>query len=419
MTSSTALFERASRVVPGGVSRQTLGPVPVFAQRAGGVVVTDVEGRELLDFVANHTSLVHGHAFPPVVRAVTDGMAGLPLGTAHAVEAEFAELLRDRVPALDWLHFTTTGSEAVSYAARVARAVTGRSRLLTFEGGFHGSANEFVRDVHGEPLPAGSVVAARPASAGLEPTTALTAVYGDRGSVDAAFAGFGPDIAAVVVEPFLGNGGLVEAPREFLDHLFTTARSHGALVVLDEVQSIRTGPGGVHGLDGLEPDLVTIGKVIGGGFPLAAFGGRRGLAGVLEGPTPALVQTGTFTGMPLALTAGLVATRHLGTAEFAHLDDLGERLREGLRRELSDARVVGHVNGRGSMANVGFGVPTVGSYRALRATDGARLATVHDGLLERGVLLMSRGTAVLTTAHTSGHVDVLLSAFRETLAATR
>lgn len=418
---SRQAHQAAERCIPGGVSRQTLAfpPYPFYATSASGALVTDVDGNSYVDFVNNFTSLIHGHGFGPVVEAAHRAVPVAAIGTPHPDERSLAELLADRLPGLEWLHFTTTGSEAVTYALRVARAATSRSRVLAFEGGFHGSANEMVRDVTNAPLPAGSAVPARAQSAGLEPTSALTAVYNDRESVTHAFRTWGHEIAAVILEPFLGNAALIEARPDFVAHVFDVAHRHGALVVFDEVQALRLGYHGLHGTDGWAPDLVAVGKIMGGGFPLAAYGGRRDLASVLEGPKPALVQTGTFTGAPIALGAGLAAMTHLTQDSFAGLDALGERLREGVRRALRDAGVVAHVNGRGSMFNVSINDQPVNSYRTHRSSDVAMLRALHDELLVRGVLVMPRGTGCLSTAHDSDHVDRLVTAVAESLAAVQ
>lgn len=417
---SRALFEKAERIVPGGVSRNTLAfePYPFTAAHAGGARLTDVDGNTYLDLVNNFTSLPHGHGHRPTIEAADDQLRrSSAVGTAHALEAEYAEELRSRIPALAALHFTTTGSEAVGLAVRVARAHTGRTRVLKFEGGFHGSHNELVQDTATHaPLAPGTAVLARPASAGLEPTSTVTAVYNDPESVRAAFARWGDEIAVVVLEPFLGNAALVTAEQPFVDTLFAAAREAGALVLVDEIQALRAGPGGAHAAWGHTPDLVTVGKIMGGGFPLAAFGGRPDAMATLTGPDR-VTQTGTFTATPVALAAGRAAMAHLGPDVYADLAARTERLRAGVRAAFAEVGVPVHVGGQGSMFNLSVSAEPVTSYRAFRAADAERLADLRLELLNRGFLIMPRGTGCLSTAVTDDDVDRFLAAVAESVRA--
>jgi glutamate-1-semialdehyde 2,1-aminomutase len=419
---SHQLFVDAEQIIPGGVSRGTLAyqPYPFYAATAAGAVITDVDGNDYVDLINNFTSLPHGHAHAGTTAAVMAELsASSAIGTAHPREADYADELRRRLPALQRLHFTTTGSEAVGFAIRVARANTGRTRILKFEGGFHGSHNDLYQDIGGVPLPPGSSTPARPESAGLEPTRTLTAIYNDVESLRDAFSRWGDDIAAVVVEPFLGNAALVTADRHFLDALFEVAHAHGALVIFDEVQSLRADYHGAQGRWGYTPDLVAIGKIVGGGYPLAAFGGRADLMGVLSGTGPRVLQTGTFTASPAFLAAGQAAMRELGPAAYQALEIRTERLRESIRDEFARASIPVHVNGIGSMFNVSIAAEPITSYLAHRRADAALFADLRLELLVRGVLLMPRGTGCLSTAVTEDHLESVVAALREGLAAIR
>jgi glutamate-1-semialdehyde 2,1-aminomutase len=337
-----------------------------------------------------------------------------------SLEADYARELRERIPALERLRFTTTGSEAVAFAARVARTNTGRNRILKFEGGFHGSYTEFYQDIAVmPPLMPGSSAAARPSSAGLEPTQTVTAVYNDPGSVRAAFAAWGDQIAAVVLEPFLGNGALVTASTEFVDAIFDESRKHGALVMFDEIQSLRAGYHGAQGIWGRTPDLVCVGKIMGGGFALAAYGGRADLFDVLRGPAPTILQTGTFTANGPALAAGRAAMLELTPEAYDRLESRTERVRSGIREIFHAAGIPVHVNGIGSMFNISITDETVDSYRAFRAADAARLAAFRLDLLTRGVLIMPRGTGCLSTAVGDDDTDEILEKMRESADAIR
>lgn len=420
---SRKLFETARSIIPGGVSRGTLAyePYPFYAVDAQGAWLTDADGNRYLDLVNNFTSLPHGHAHRPTNEAVIYELSkSSAIGTAYELEATFALELRERIPALERLHFTTTGSEAVGFAVRVARASTRRLRVLKFEGGFHGSHNELYQDISvTPPMKPGTAAPSRPASAGLEPTQSITAVYNDPESVAKAFATWGSEIGAVVVEPFLGNGALVTATREFLDQIFSSARTAGALVIFDEIQSLRAGYHGAQGLWGYTPDLVAVGKIMGGGYPLAAFGGRSELFDVLEGSTPAVRQTGTFTATPIALAAGHTAMAHLTRRDYDDLDRKTERVRSGIRQIFSAAGVPVHVNGLGSMFNISVSAEPVNSYRAFRAADMDILSKLRLELLNSGVLIMTRGTGCLSTAVSDDDVDLFLETVSTGLATAK
>lgn len=419
---SKTLFVDACEILPGGVSRGTLAfhPYPFYAADADGAWITDVDGNRYLDLVNNYTSLPHGHAHPATTQAVLEQLkSSSAVGTAHALEAEFARELRHRVPAMQRLHFTTTGSEAVGFAVRVARVNTGRTRILKFEGGFHGSHNELYQDIAVMPaLDTGTAAPSRPASEGLEPTGSITAVFNDPESVRDAFAQWGTEIAAVVVEPFLGNAALITATRDFLDEIFTSAHAAGALVIFDEVQSLRADYAGAQGLWGYTPDLVALGKIMGGGYPLAAFGGRSSLLDVLDGAVPAVLQTGTFTASPMYLAAGQAAMAHLERADYASLETKTERLRLGILDAFNRAKTPVHVNGLGSMFNISINENPVTSYRAHRAADAELFSRIRLELLVRGVLVMPRGTGSLSTAVSDTDIDGVLDALQESLAAS-
>jgi glutamate-1-semialdehyde 2,1-aminomutase len=420
---SAELFAAARGVVAGGVSRGTLAfdPYPFYVETAAGARITDVDGNEYIDFVNNYTSLPHGHGHAGTTAAAAAQLAvSSAVGAPMELEAVYAAELRDRIPSLERLRFTTTGSEAVAFAARVARTYTGRTRILKFEGGFHGSHTEFYQDIAVmPPLMPGSSSAARASSAGLEPTQTVTAVYNDPGSVRAAFSAWGPQLAAVVLEPFLGNGALVTATTDFLDAIFEASRDHGTLVIFDEIQSLRAGYRGAQGLWGYRPDLTCVGKIMGGGFSLAAYGGRADLFGPLEGPAPSILQTGTFTANGPALAAGQAAMRELTPEAYDELERRTERVRSGIRESFVRHGIPVHVNGIGSMFNISITDEPVASYRAFRAADASRLAAFRLELLTRGVLIMPRGTGCLSTAVGDDDISQMLETVEQSALAIR
>ncbi|MEV6637905.1 aminotransferase class III-fold pyridoxal phosphate-dependent enzyme [Actinoplanes sp. NPDC051470] len=416
---SRRLFRQAGEVIAGSVSRSTLAfePYPFYGAVAAGARVTDVDGNPYLDLVNNYTSLAHGHGHGPTASAAARELTrSTGSGTANPREALYAEQLRDRLPSMQRLRFTTSGSEATGFAVRAARAHTGRTRVLKFEGGFHGSHNELHRDVASrEPLPTGTAIPSRPAAGGMEPSETVTAVYNDPTSVRTAFERWGTQIAAVIVEPFLGNASLVTADRPFLDQIFASASEAGALVVFDEVQSLRAGYRGAQGMWGYAPDLTAIGKIMGGGFALAAYGGRADIFDVFSPGPQQLVQTGTFTATPLALAAGQAAMAALDETAYDDLAARTDRLRDGLRRAARDAGIPVHVNGLGSMFDIAFSTRPVDSYRAHYTADADLLAEVRLHMVNAGVLIMPRGTGCLSTAVTDEDVDEAIAAFTAAL----
>ncbi|WP_020501717.1 aspartate aminotransferase family protein [Sciscionella marina] len=410
---SRTSYRRALDRIPTGVSRQTLAyaPYPVFAEHGAGQYLWDVDGNRYLDLVNNYTSLIHGHAHAPSVEAAIGALRrGSALGAPCPGEYEFAELLAGRFPAMQRLRFALSGTEAIIFAVRAARAFTGRPRLLKFEGGFHGSGDEVQQSIGAEPLAAGTYGRGEPNSAGLAETSTLVAVYNDRASVSRVFAEHGDEIAAVVAEPFLGNAGLITAEPGFLAFLAETAHRHGALLILDEIQSMRLDLGGAQRTHGVFPDLVTLGKIMGGGMPLAAFGGRAEIMTAFDGFAPRIPQTGTFTAFNVGLAAGLVTMRDFGPDEIEALNSIGAKFRSGIAAVFAEHAVPVAVNGSGSMFNISLAGPPVRDYRTWCGADTATWARIRTGLLARGVHINARGTGCLSTPMTETDSDDFLTA---------
>jgi glutamate-1-semialdehyde 2,1-aminomutase len=420
-STSREAFASARAVLPTGVSRQTLAfpPHPLFATRGEGQYLWDVDGTRYLDFVNNYTSLIHGHAHAPSVTAAVEALTqGGALGAPTRQELEFANLLRERFPSMQRLRFALSGSEAITYALRAARAHTRRPRILKFEGGFHGSHDEVQQNIGLAPLPAGTFRLGEPNGSGLIEVPTVVAIYNDLDSVRAAFSAHGHNIAAVVVEPFLGNAGLVSAHPGFLRALYDTAHLHGALLIVDEIQSMRLDVGGAQRLHGVTPDLTTLGKIMGGGMPLAAFGGSEEVMSVFDGFSPSVAQTGTFNAFSVSLAAGLATMRHFDAETVAELNALGERLRSGLRQIHNEQGIALSVNGDGSMFNVTYADGPIDSYRAWFAAPTRLWSGIHMRLLTRGFYLTARGTGCLSTPMTARDVDRFLSEFADAMAAT-
>ena len=427
---SEALFERARRVIPGGVHSPVrafrgVGGVPRFIREARGSRMTDVDGNSFIDFCMSFGPLIFGHQDPDVRAAVEAALShGWSYGAAETGSLELAEWITTRVSAVEQLRFVNSGTEAVMSALRVARAATDRTHILKFEGCYHGHADSML-------VKAGSGLAemAHPDSAGVTQQTAsetLVAPLNDEAAVQDLFGRHGTQIAAVILEPLPANHGLLPQRDAFWHSVFALARKHGSLIVLDEVISgFRLGIGGMAQRLGIEPDLVTFGKVIGGGFPVGAYGGRRSLMEWVA-PVGPVYQAGTLSANPVAIAAGLATLRKLEshppyTALEKRTREMADAL-EKLAAKRGDGSV--RVQAVGSLFWIVLGETStadgvVRSVTQIPAAHKARFARLFHALLERGVYLAPSGFEVgfLSTAHTDADVEQFLAAFDAALTA--
>ena len=394
---SRQLWERALRSLPGGNSRTTIfyDPYPVYVVRGEGCRVIDVDGVERIDFVNNYTSLILGHCHPRVVDAVQRQAAQLmSVAAPTELEVELAEQLRARLPSLERLRFTNSGTEATMHALRAARAFTARSTVGTFALGYHGS-HDYAASIPADP----SLTTGAP---GVPPDVARTVVVAPYDDVDGTRAALEPhlhDLAAVIVEPVLGAGGIVPASPGFLGFLRDLTRDVGALLVLDEVISFRVGYRGAQGRLGMTPDLTTLGKIIGGGLSVGAFGGRTDVMELYDprGELP-IGHGGTFNANPLTMAAGLATLAELTPDRYEALEALARELRSKLE------------------AIGGLSVEQVGSLFHIGVGDAPLPPDLHLALLGQGILLTQRGMGCLSTPMTSAEVDAFVAAAGDGLA---
>ncbi len=389
-----------------------MGGEPRFIQRGKGCFVWDVEGRSYIDYVGSWGPLILGHASPEVLRAINDAMRdGTSFGAPTPREVEFAEKLCSALPSVEMVRLTSSGTEATMALLRLARAFTGRSRIVKFDGCYHGHVDSLL-------VAAGSGAATLgvPDSAGVLPAvaeTTLVATFNDIESVEACFDRFPGEIAAVIVEPVVGNMGVIPPDENFLSELRKCCEENGALLVFDEVMTgFRVAWGGAQQRYGVVPDLTSLGKVVGGGLPLAAFGGRRDIM-ELVAPVGSVYHAGTLSGNPLAVAAGLRTLEVLerpGTYE--RLEELGQRLEKGLWEVLADSGVRGCVNRVGSMWTIFLGVSQVRNARDARAVDRDLFCRWFQGMLEEGIYLPPSPfeAAFLSLAHTEAEIDVTVGA---------
>jgi glutamate-1-semialdehyde 2,1-aminomutase len=378
---SAASFEAARRVLPGGETRAVTSypPYPLIITEGHGARLTDADGHVYLDLVNNYTAMVHGSAFGPATEAVAGLLPqGYAFASPHPHQVALAELLAARVPSVQRVRFTNSGTEAALLAARIAARATGRRRLLMFDGAYHGSATPF--------LPGSPDVVRVP--------------WNDLDAVAALLGRPGHDVGAVFAEPFLGAGGVRPAAPGFLAGVAGLAREHEVLFVLDEVQALRNGFGGEQGRLGLTPDLTLLGKIIGGGFPIGAVGGRADLLELtVASLTPGYVtHAGTFNGHLAAAVAGTMTLRYLDAAAIARLNDAAATLANRIAAGAASAGVPAEVTRAGSIMNVHLAGP-------------GQLADLHLALLLNGVYTTPRGMINLSTALTPGDLDDIAAAY--------
>ena len=423
---SEALFARAAELIPGGVNSPVrafrgVGGTPRFMERGAGSRVWDADGNMYIDYIQSWGPLVMGHAHPKVVEAIaTQAALGTSFGAPTKAENTLAELVIDMVPSIEMIRFVNSGTEATMSALRLARAVTGREKILKFSGCYHGHADMLL-------VAAGSGVATLglPDSPGVTASTAaatLTVEYNDIEAVSAVFAAHGSEIAAVIVEPIAANMGFVLPKDGFLHKLQDICRANGALFILDEVMTgFRASLGGAQEAMGLDPDITCLGKVIGGGLPVGAYAGKRDIM-LNVAPAGKMYQAGTLSGNPLAMAAGLATLSLLReSGVFAGITAQTEKLADGINAVCMAAGVPVQTGAMGTMFGCYFlksedGV--IDSYAAAREhANPAFFGEVFHGMLERGVYLAPSQfeAGFVSAAHTDDDIDTTLAALDDVL----
>jgi glutamate-1-semialdehyde 2,1-aminomutase len=386
---SAEAFRAAERYLVGGVTRQAgyWAPYPITIERGAGTELWDVDGHRYLDLINNYTSLIHGHAYPPIMDAVqrtfTQGTAWV--GNSNP-QLALAELLVVRIPSVERIRFTNSGSEAANLALTVARMVTGRYGFLMVRYGYHGSIIDFSVSLFQLDGP-------RPYVARFNDTEEFVGVLRDHGS----------EISAVFLEPVWTAGGIVPGERQFLEQVRDAAHRAGALLVFDEVVTLRLGMGGAQGNLGVAPDLTMLGKIIGGGFPIGAIGGKSEHLAVLDPAAPKAVHSGTFNGNPVSTAAGIVSMRELTAERIDRMEGLGRRLRTGLLAAAERAGLPCRVNQAGSVLCLFLQRDQPES--PFTREDRTRIAKFHLAALNHGVLLAPRGMMALSTVMTENTID--------------
>ncbi|MGH9717614.1 MAG: glutamate-1-semialdehyde 2,1-aminomutase [Candidatus Acidiferrales bacterium] len=419
---SSEAFDRAQKILVGGVNSpvrafRAVGGTPLVIDRAAGSRVWDVDGREYIDYICSWGALILGHAHPDVVAAIADqAQRGTSYGMTSPLEIELGEQIAHAIPSIERIRFVSSGTEAAMSAARLARGFTRRDLILKFEGGYHGHADAFLAEA-GSGLATLSI-SSSPGVPDAFAKLTLNAPYNDVAAVERLFGEHAGRIAAVIVEPLAANMGVVPAVPGFLQSLRDITARDGALLIFDEViTGFRLGYGGAQNVFTIRPDLTILGKIIGGGLPVAAYGGRRDIMEMVA-PLGPVYQAGTLSGNPLAMRAGLASLPKLAVnGLYGSLEAKGARLAEGLRAALQEAGIPGQINILGSLLTLFFTPDGVTNYSGAKRSDTDRFGAFFRGMLARGVLLPPSQFEALfvSAAHTEDDIDRTVSVARESL----
>ena len=424
MTSrNETLFQRAQQTIPGGVNSpvrafRSVGGTPRFLARAKGARVWDADGKEYIDYVGSWGPAIAGHAHPAIVEAVREAaLKGLSFGAPTESEVEMAELICSLLPSVEMVRLVSSGTEATMSAIRLARGFTGRDAIVKFEGCYHGHADSLL-------VKAGSglLTFGNPSSGGVPADFAKHTIvldYNDLQQVEDVFKARGNEIAAIIVEPVAGNMNLIKPAPGFLEGLRRICTEYGAVLIFDEVMTgFRVGPQGVQGLYGITPDLTTLGKVIGGGMPVGAFGGRRDIMEKIA-PLGSVYQAGTLSGSPVAVAAGMVSLKLTREAGFyERLTASTQRLISGLSAAARDAGVTFSADSVGGMFGVYFADQVPASFAQVMATDKDRFNRFFHAMLEAGHYFAPSAfeAGFVSAAHGEAEIDATVAAAREVFA---
>ncbi|MCH2556344.1 MAG: glutamate-1-semialdehyde 2,1-aminomutase [Alcanivorax sp.] len=424
-TQSEQLFRRAQKHIPGGVNSPVrafkgVGGTPVFFHRAEGPYLFDEDDNRYVDYVGSWGPMILGHNHPEVREAVQRAVAdGLSFGAPTAAEVEMADLVCEMVPSMDMVRMVNSGTEATMTAIRLARGYTGRDKIIKFEGCYHGHVDSLLVKAG-----SGALTLGTPSSPGVPKAVTddtLTLNYNDAGGLEEVFKARGEEIAAVIVEPVAGNMNCVPPTQGFLEALRQYCDEHGAVLIFDEVMTgFRVARGGAQALYGVTPDLTTLGKIIGGGMPVGALGGKKAVMEHLS-PLGPVYQAGTLSGNPVAMAAGLATLRQLQRDGFyEELEAKTETLTEGLATIAREAGIGFHTTRAGGMFGLYFTEQTrITRFDEVMACDAARFGTFFNAMLDRGVYLAPSAfeAGFVSIAHDDADIEATLSAAREAFAA--
>ena len=420
---SDELFHRAEKKIPGGVNSpvrafRSVGRNPLFIARASGSKLWDVDGNEFIDYVGSWGPMILGHGHEQVLEAIRKAAAdGTSFGAATAREVEMAEVISTLMPSIEMVRMVNSGTEATMSAIRLARAYTGREKIVKFEGCYHGHADSFLIKAG-----SGAMTFGIPDSPGVTKATGndtLTAQFNNLESVQQLVNSHPDQVACVIVEPIVGNMGCVPPNNGFLEGLRNLCTRHGIVLIFDEVMTgFRVAPGGAQQLYNIDPDLTTLGKVIGGGLPVGAYGGKKEIMKMIA-PSGPVYQAGTLSGNPLAMAAGLATLRILMETPgiYANLEKMASRLENGFKRIIDRRKLPLTQNRVGSMFTLFFTSPPVIDYATAKTSDTIRFGMYFNEMLERGIYLAPSQfeAAFLSVSHSEQDIDTTIAGAEESL----
>ena len=425
---SRANDAKAKNYLPGGDTRSAtyFFPNPAYMERGQGCYLYDADENQYLDFLNNYTSLVHGHAHPAVIKAAREQLERGPvLGSASTIQVELAEKICNRIPGMEMVRFCNSGTEATMMAMRAARAFTGKDVIVKMDGGYHGS-HDFAEvnvtpDLEAEGLPTPHLEG--PGIPACIEAGVMVSRFNDLEATEAILKEHHGQIAAIILEPMPGSGGLIPPQAGYLQGLRTLADRYNVLLIFDEVITFRLSLGGLQRLAEVEPDLTALGKIIGGGFPVGAFGGRREIMTQFDPAQPkSISHSGTFNGHNVVMAAGNATLQHLPQAAIERINHLGDRLREGFNQAFQEAGIKGQATGLGSLVQVHWRDGQIQSpAEALLGIKGAAQLPqlLHLEMMNRGIYSASRGMFITSTAMTEKEIDQVLAAFAGSLSALK
>jgi glutamate-1-semialdehyde 2,1-aminomutase len=421
---SKARWQEAAEYLPGGDSRNSIfwDPYPIFVTSASGCHVVDADGVDRLDFINTMTTMILGHAPPPVMGAVKEQLdRGVAYNAPNEHQIRLAKLLCDRVPSFDLVRFTNSGTEATLNTIRAARAFTGKNKFAKVEGGYHGTHDAVTVSVRVDVKKAGEAQQPKAvaASEGLADgilDQVVVIPFNDTANARRILEDNKHQLAAVIVEPVMGSVGMIPGTAEFLTMLREFTEENGIVLIFDEVISFRVAPGGSQQYYGITPDMTSLGKIIGGGFAVGAFGGRQEIMELYD-PTkgPKVSHAGTFNANPVTMVAGAVTLENLTPDVYRDLAELTELLRQGIRRVCSDLEVPVQVTGLGSLFGIHFTGQPIVNYRDIAAEDAALRGQVFLGLMNEGILMASNLVGGLSTALGEEEVNTFVEALKSVL----
>lgn len=418
---SEKLFERAKKTIPGGVNSpvRAFSPFPFFTARANGSKIEDVDGNKYIDYCMAYGPLILGHGNPKIQEKVKAQLSnGTMFGTPTELEVEFAEIIAKSVPCIDMMRVISSGTEATMHAIRVARGYTGRSKIIKFEGCYHG-AHDYVLVKAGS----GASTFGTPDSLGIPNDTVKNTIllpYNDEEAFVKTIEKEGNEIATVIIEPIIGNAGVILPNEGYLQMIRKITEEKGIILIFDEViTGFRLGTGGAQEHYNVTPDLVTLGKIIGGGFPIGAFGGKKEIMSLIS-PVGKVYQAGTLSGNPISVTAGLTAVKILIEEKqkiYGRLNELGSKMRNGLNNHIEDNKLSAQINGLSSMFQIFFTDKPVKSYSDAKSSDLNKFLKYHRKLLHNGIFLPPSQfeTCFISAAHTDEDIEKTLEIMGTTL----